>query len=112
MHRIKALGQDMLEVLQRQDLDAFGELLHQSWLQKRGVVRDISNSLIDQAYEAARNMGALGGKINGAGGGGFFMIYCHEDKQAAVTEALHALGLSRMDFNFDFEGTQVLLDKR
>jgi D-glycero-alpha-D-manno-heptose-7-phosphate kinase len=112
MHRIKALGQEMLEVLQRQDLDAFGDLLHQSWLQKRGVVRDISNNLIDQAYESARNNGALGGKINGAGGGGFLMIYCHEDKQNAVTSALHTLGLSRMDFSFDFEGTQVLLSRK
>ena len=109
MHQIKALGQQMVEALQRHDLDSFGDLLHQSWLQKRGVVNSISNDLIDQAYAAARDHGALGGKIAGAGGGGFMMLYCHEDKQPVVTETLQAMGLSRMDFRFDFEGPQILL---
>lgn len=112
MHRIKALGLDMVDSLNRRDLDAFGELLHQSWLQKRGVVNDISNDVIDQAYAAARDKGALGGKIAGAGGGGFMMLYCHEDRQAAVTQVLQDLSLSRMDFRFDFEGPQVLLHQR
>jgi D-glycero-alpha-D-manno-heptose-7-phosphate kinase len=91
-------------------LDDFGDLLHQSWVQKRGVNRDISNDQIDVAYDAARSNGAIGGKITGAGGGGFMMIYCHEDKQPAVTSALQALGLARMDFRFDFDGAQVLLN--
>jgi D-glycero-alpha-D-manno-heptose-7-phosphate kinase len=109
MHQIKALGLEMVTALRQCDLDAFGDLLHQSWLQKRGVVSDISNNIIDQAYAAARENGALGGKIAGAGGGGFMMIYCHEDKQAAVTQALQSLNLSRMDFRFDFNGPQILL---
>ncbi|MBZ0299828.1 MAG: GHMP kinase [Anaerolineae bacterium] len=109
MHRIKALGLDMADALRRHDLDAFGSLLHQSWQQKRGVVDSISNDLIDQAYAAARAQGALGGKIAGAGGGGFMMLYCHEDRQQAVTEALQTLNLSRMDFRFDFKGPQILL---
>lgn len=112
MHRIKTLGQEMMDTLMRQDLDGFGDLLHESWVQKRGVVRDISNDLIDQAYDMARTGGARGGKITGAGGGGFLMLYCHEDKQAEVTRALHGLQLKRMDFAFDFEGTQVILDQR
>lgn len=112
MHRIKALGRDMLDAIQREDLDAFGDLLHQSWVQKRGVAHDISNDVIDQAYDAARQNGAIGGKITGAGGGGFLMLYCHEDAQPAVTRALHALNLRRMDFNFDFDGPQVLLHQR
>jgi len=112
MHRIKALGRDMLDAIQREDLDAFGDLLHQSWTQKRGVASDITNEAIDQAYDAARQNGALGGKITGAGGGGFLMLYCHEDCQDAVTRALHALNLKRMDFKFDFDGPQVLLHQR
>lgn len=112
MHRIKALGQEMVETLERHDLDGFGDLLHQSWLQKRGVVSDITNSLIDNAYQQARDCGALGGKIAGAGGGGFMMLYCREDKQAAVTASLESLGLRRMDFSFDFEGSQILLHQR
>ena len=109
MHRIKALGLEMVDALKQQNLDAFGELLHQSWLQKRGVVTDVTNNVIDQAYAAARENGALGGKIAGAGGGGFMMLYCHEEHQAAVTQALQALNLSRMDFRFDFDGPQILL---
>ena len=110
MHRIKALGQDMLTTVTEGRLDDFADLLHQSWLQKRGVNSAISNDQIDTAYETARQNGALGGKITGAGGGGFLMLYCHESKQAAVTNALQALNLYRMDFCFDFEGAQVLLN--
>ena len=109
MHTIKALGQDMVAALKREDLDAFGDLLHQSWVQKRGVVSSISNDLIDQAYHAAREQGALGGKIAGAGGGGFMMLYCPAEKQASVTQCLQAMGLNRLDFQFDFDGPQVLL---
>lgn len=112
MHRIKALGLEMADALRQHNLDAFGDLLHQSWLQKRGVVSDISNDLIDRAYTAARAEGALGGKIAGAGGGGFMMLYCHENHQQAVTETLQALNLSRMDFRFDFDGPQILLHQR
>ncbi len=110
MHKIKALGYDILAALTEGRLDDFGDLLHQSWVQKRGVNRDISNDQIDVAYDAARSNGAIGGKITGAGGGGFMMIYCHEAKQPAVTSALQALGLARMDFRFDFDGAQVLLN--
>lgn len=110
MHKIKALGYDILAALSEGRLDDFGDLLHQSWVQKRGVNRDISNDQIDVAYDAARSNGAIGGKITGAGGGGFMMVYCHEEKQEAVTKALQALGLARMDFRFDFDGAQVLLN--
>lgn len=109
MHQIKALGTEMLSALKTGDLDAFGDLLHQSWLQKRGVVQDVSNDKIDQAYQLARENGALGGKIAGAGGGGFMMLYSHEDKQDAITRALKGLSLDRMDFQFDIQGPQVLL---
>ncbi|MEZ4669313.1 MAG: GHMP kinase [Anaerolineae bacterium] len=112
MHKIKALGQEVLVALTEGRLDEFADLLHQSWLQKRGVNRDISNDQIDVAYDTARQKGALGGKITGAGGGGFLMLYCHEAQQADVTRSLQALGLARMDFRFDFDGAQVLLNDR
>lgn len=112
MHKIKALGHDVLLALSEGRLDEFADLLHQSWLQKRGVNRDISNDQIDVAYDTARQKGALGGKITGAGGGGFMMLYCHEQYQPDVTRSLQALGLARMDFRFDFDGAQVLLNQR
>ncbi len=111
MHRIKALGHDMLATVSEGRLDDFADLLHQSWVQKRGVNADISNNQIDLAYETARKHGALAGKITGAGGGGFLMLYCHEEHQPAVTAALQAQNLSRMDFRFDFEGAQVILNQ-
>jgi D-glycero-alpha-D-manno-heptose-7-phosphate kinase len=110
MHRIKALGYEMLETVNEGRLDDFADLLHQSWLQKRGVNSDISNDQIDLAYQTARDNGALGGKITGAGGGGFLMLYAHEDRQPDVTHALQNLNLYRMDFRFDFDGAQVLLN--
>ena len=112
MHRIKALGKDILDTIRAGKLDDFADLLHQSWLQKRGVNSDISNSQIDLAYETARQNGALGGKITGAGGGGFLMLYAHEEHQPIITNALQEQGLARMDFRFDFDGAQVMLDQR
>lgn len=112
MHRIKALGFDILAAIQEGRLDDFADLLHQSWLQKRGVNSDISNNQIDTAYATARQNGALGGKITGAGGGGFLMLYAHEEKQAVITAALSEQGLARMDFRFDFDGATVMLDQR
>ncbi len=112
MHRIKALGAQMVDTVKEGRLDDFADLLHQSWLQKRGVTSDITNNQIDLAYETARKNGALGGKITGAGGGGFLMLYCHEEYQDAVTKGLHTQGLTRMDFRFDFDGAKVILDQR
>ncbi|MBN8591798.1 MAG: GHMP kinase [Anaerolineae bacterium] len=109
MHRIKALGLDMLHTIQEGRLDDFGDLLHQAWMQKRGVNANITNSQIDVAYDTARANGAIGGKITGAGGGGFLMIYAHEEHHAAITTALTALTLNRMDFRFDPDGATVLM---
>lgn len=108
LHRIKALGLEIREALIAGDLQAFGQLMHQSWLNKRGLVANISNSAIDGWYEVARSAGAIGGKIAGAGGGGFLMLVCPPEAQAAVTEALAARNLRRMDFSFDFAGVRVV----
>ncbi len=112
MHRIKAIGAEMLEIIQAGKLDDFADMMHEAWLQKRGVNSNITNSQIDTAYETAREKGARAGKITGAGGGGFLMLYAHEEFQPAITAALQEQGLARMDFRFDFEGAQVTLDQR
>lgn len=110
MHRIKALGQEMLASLQAQRLDDFADLLHQSWLQKRGVTLDITNNQIDLAYETARQNGALGGKITGAGGGGFLLLYCPHEKQDAVRAALR--GLQELPFKLEHDGSKVIFNYR
>jgi D-glycero-alpha-D-manno-heptose-7-phosphate kinase len=105
---IKELGLEIRAALELGDLEAFGALLHQSWMEKRQLAEGITNPFLDQCYRAAREHGALGGKVTGAGGGGFLMLYCPEDRQEAVTEALTALGLQRWPFTLDGQGVQVM----
>ena len=110
LHAIKAFAQEMRACLETGELDAFGELLHRSWEQKKRLAPNITTPFIDRCYALARQQGALGGKITGAGGGGFLMLYCPPDHQAAVTAALEGEGLVRMNFRFDFQGARVLLN--
>jgi hypothetical protein len=79
-------------------------------MQKKRFAPGVTNPLIDQSYETARALGAVGGKITGAGGGGFLMLDCERPHQPAVTAALENLGLLRMDFRFDSTGARVLMN--
>ncbi len=88
------------------DLDDFGRLLHESWMLKRSTGSKISTSQIDRIYERALNAGALGGKLLGAGGGGFVLLYVPEEKQEAVRKELKELLL--VPFRFEEEGTSVI----
>jgi D-glycero-alpha-D-manno-heptose-7-phosphate kinase len=110
LHRVKAMVADVKAAFTSGDLAAFGELLHENWMQKKRFAAGVSNDLIDESYTAARALGAVGGKITGAGGGGFLMLYCEAPHQPAVTEALEARGLRRMDFRFDSTGARVLMN--
>jgi D-glycero-alpha-D-manno-heptose-7-phosphate kinase len=105
---IKELGLSIKQALEAGDLDAFGELMHRSWVQKRSLVPNITNDSINQAYELARSKGAIGGKITGAGGGGFLLLYCYEACQQAVTGSLEGIGLRRMEFALDTDGVQIV----
>ena len=110
LHRVKAMVVDVKDCFMRGDLSAFGELLHENWMQKKRFAPGITNELIDESYATARALGAVGGKITGAGGGGFLMIYCESEHQPAVTDALEQRGLLRMDFNLDSTGARVLMN--
>ncbi len=99
LHRVKAMVAGVRQSFVSGDLTAFGELLHENWLQKKRFAPGVSNAL-----------GAVGGKITGAGGGGFLMLYCERPHQPAVTAALESLGLLRMDFRFDSTGARVLMN--
>jgi len=105
---IKALGSEMCAVLSQGDLTAFGELLHESWMNKRGLTHGISNEFLDRCYQAALDNGAIGGKVTGAGGGGHMIFLCPEARQPAVSDALTALGLQRRSFRIDADGVQVM----
>lgn len=107
---VRDMAYEACAVLTRGDLTGFGELLHAGWEQKKKFAAGVSNSAIDEAYATARAHGAVGGKIAGAGGGGFMMLYCRAGTQPAVTGALEARGLRRMDFRFEEGGARVLLN--
>lgn len=110
LHRIRAMAHTTLRLLRAGDLHAFGVLLHESWQAKKRLAREVSNPKIDESYALARAHGALGGKIAGAGGGGFLLLYCEEPHQAAVTAALEANGLVQMSFRFERGGAVILMD--
>jgi D-glycero-alpha-D-manno-heptose-7-phosphate kinase len=110
LHNIKQVALDVQACLERGDLDEFGRLLHYSWQEKRRLAPNLSTGFIDECYELALSSGASGGKITGAGGGGFLMLYCHETFQDAVTRILEERGLKRMNFHFDQQGATVVLN--
>ena len=110
LHQIKRLAVEMRVALLTGDLNSFGELLHHGWVNKKNISTRISNPAIDRMYASAREKGAKGGKITGAGGGGFLLLYCDEEHQPAVRQALAAEGAKEMQFAFDFEGSRVLTD--
>ncbi len=110
LHAIKSLAEQIRACLECGDLDGFGELLDESWRHKKQLAPNVSNPLIDRWYSLARAHGAGGGKLTGAGGGGFLMLYCPVEHQEAVTRALEAEGLVRMNFRFDLQGATVLLN--
>ena len=86
----------------------FGEILHQGWELKKKLANGISNSKIDEIYEVARKAGAIGGKVTGAGGGGFILLYCPKGKQDELSRALR--GLRKMPFRFAHDGSKVIFD--
>ena len=90
----------------RKDIDQFGDLLHEVWSLKRGLHTDITNPFIDDIYAKARRAGALGGKLLGAGSGGFILIYARPEDQLAVRKALG--DLLYVPFRFDQLGSQVV----
>ncbi len=110
LHTLKGMAADVRRCLLRGDIDAFGEILHAGWEHKKRLASGITNARIDEWYGIAREHGALGGKITGAGGGGFLMLYCPSGTTARVTQALEWKGLKRMDFTFDFDGAKILVN--
>jgi D-glycero-alpha-D-manno-heptose-7-phosphate kinase len=105
---IKALGTQMHGALQTGELEAFADLMHRSWLEKRQLTSGISNPNLDRYYQVARERGALGGRITGAGGGGLLMLYCPKEQQQEVTEALAEMGVERWPLLLEDEGVQLM----
>jgi D-glycero-alpha-D-manno-heptose-7-phosphate kinase len=111
LHQIKNIGLETKKAFENGDLDRFGELLDAHWQTKKHLSKKVSNGFIDDCYEIAMRNGALGGKIMGAGGGGFFMFYCGEE-QAKLINVLKEKGLKQMRFRFDLEGAKILVNMK
>jgi D-glycero-alpha-D-manno-heptose-7-phosphate kinase len=107
LHFIKQIGRDVKDALEAGDLKKFGELLNLHWDHKKERSASMSNERINHWYDLAMRNGALGGKLIGAGGGGFLMFLCEE--RARVRQALAEEGLEEVRFRFDFEGTKVVI---
>ncbi len=99
------LAENLRDELQNNNIDALGEILHQNWLLKRTLATGISNELIDSKYDAAIKAGAIGGKLLGAGGGGFLLFYVPKEKQEEVRRCI---GLPQMPVVFDRQGSAVI----
>jgi D-glycero-alpha-D-manno-heptose-7-phosphate kinase len=107
LHYVKDIGLRSKTALERGDLVAFGKLMHEHWEHKRKRSSGMSNSQIDQWYNLGIDAGALGGKLIGAGGGGFLMFYAEE--KVKLRHVMREAGLTEVRFHMDFEGTKVLV---
>lgn len=109
LREIKDIGIEIASSISAGNLRHFGELMDIHWRTKKRLSTGITNPAIDAWYELAKRNGAIGGKITGAGGGGFLMLYCEENK-AQLREAMHKAGLRELNFRFEFEGSKVVFD--
>lgn len=109
LHRIKEMGYGIKEMIESGNLTEFGRALDRHWAAKKKLSSQVSNPRFDEIYALAKANGALGGKISGAGGGGFFLFYL-ESGYTKLREAMRAAGLREMRYRFDFEGTKVLVN--
>jgi len=90
------------------DLDSFGALLHENWLLKQRLASGITTPQITNTYDAGLAAGALGGKLLGAGGGGFMLFYAPENVHDALDAAMHSVGATPFDFNMETEGSKLI----
>ncbi|MEO8666351.1 MAG: sugar kinase [Ignavibacteria bacterium] len=105
LQKIKDIGLQTKKLLEKNKINEFGELLHEHWMIKKGISKKISDPFIDEVYEAAIKNGALGGKVIGAGGGGFLLFYCPNDKSKFLS-SMKKFGLNPTWFAFEKEGVK------
>ncbi len=108
MHEIKAIGREVRDLLVKGDLDRYGELLHDHWQKKRKLTSNMTDALLDEIYESGRAAGAIGGKLMGAGGGGFFMFYVRPAERRRFVERTLAEGRRVLRFSFDDAGARIV----
>ena len=106
MRKMVDMAYELKEVLEHNQIDDFGRILNEGWLLKRSLANSISNPLVDTLYNSGIEAGALGGKLLGAGGAGFVLFYCPEEKQNAFREKMSAY--TEMPFKFENYGSKII----
>jgi D-glycero-alpha-D-manno-heptose-7-phosphate kinase len=109
LHVVKDIARRTREALERGNLQEFAELMNVHWDHKKRRSAHMSNQQIDEAYRVARDNGALGGKLVGAGGGGFLLFYT--EAKTRLRHAMSAIGMEEVRFRFDFEGTKLMVQQ-
>lgn len=107
LHYIKESGYKILEIVESGNITDLGIMFDEHWHYKKKLANGISNPYFDEIYEVAKKNGVIGGKLSGAGGGGFFTFYC-ENNQSKLRDKMKKMGLRELRFDFDYEGTKVL----
>ncbi len=111
LHEIKRLGLETEEILRNGNIDRYAGFLKEHWEAKQKLSDMVTNGRINQAYRLAIESGAMGGKIIGAGGGGYLLLYCSDaKKRERLRQTLENEGLEELRYSFDFNGTTVLVD--
>ncbi|MBM3256654.1 MAG: hypothetical protein FJZ04_04285 [Candidatus Moranbacteria bacterium] len=106
MQKMVRLANDLREEIQKNNLDSFGEILHENWELKKRMAGGISDPQINKWYETGLKNGAIGGKILGAGGGGFLIFYAPEEKHDRIVDALPEL--RPIKFEFEYQGSKII----
>ena len=105
LRQMVTLVDELKDALYKEKLEDFGKLLHENWILKQKLASKITNPEINEMYNLALNNGASGGKLLGAGGGGFMLFYCEKEKQEKLKSAINA---RIFDFSFDEDGTKLI----
>jgi D-glycero-alpha-D-manno-heptose-7-phosphate kinase len=108
LHQTKELGRRILEALESDDIDGFGRMLDEHWRVKKQRASSVTDPAIDNWYKIAQAAGSTGGKIVGAGSGGFLLLYSPPEYKSQIRTAMKEAGLREMSFQFDFDGAKVL----
>ena len=107
MRQLKEIAVDMKNTLLQRKFDDFGRLLHDAWVAKKKNSNKITSPAIEEMYNAAREAGAIGGKISGAGGGGYLLCYCKYERKHEVVDVLQKMGGTISEFSFSAHGLET-----
>ena len=111
LHYIKESGYTILDIVQSGKLDNLGLMFKDHWEMKKKLSSGVTNDTIDSIYDTALKNGAIGGKISGAGGGGFFTFYCNKN-HASLRSAMASKGLKELNYSFDLDGSKIIANHR